>query len=120
MADCAVRRFLGLLLKNKKGRKPCPFTTPYPYIGIELTQALEHAPRPVLFLACPQASMATEGSQSIASKLACSAELALRSLLSSGIWLNADATLLEQGIHTWLTTTESDKALHWVRSTTYR
>ena len=116
MADCAVRRFLGLLLKNKKGRKPCPFTTPYPYMGIELTQALEHTPRPVLFLACHQASMATEGSQS---KLSLRSRAGQLSLLSSS-WLNADATLFEQGIHTWLTTTESNKALHWVRSTTYR
>lgn len=118
MADCAVRRFLGLLLKNKKGRKPCLFTRPY--LGIGLTQALEHTPRPVLFLACHQASMATEGSQSKLSRAGAAeqAQLSLLSLLSS--WLNADATLFEQGIHTWLTTTESNKALHWVRSTTYR
>ncbi len=89
-------------------------------MGIELTQALEHASRPVLFLACPQASMATEGSQSKLSRAGAAeqAQLSLLCLLSS--WLNADATLFEQGIHTWLTTTESDKALHWVRSTTYR
>ena len=77
MADCAVRRFLGLLLKNKKGRKPCLFTSPY--MGMGLTQALEHTPRPVLFLAYPLATLATLGSQSVASllarlsKLACSA-----------------------------------------------